>query len=97
MGFLVNLENFKYIFYNKLIKHYKETSKIHISFIKLLIYQTFGLNIFIQISIFSNTQIYILQYNYDGIQKKVMLWLLSGPPGFTFWISFAPVFSFIYC
>ena len=26
-----------------------------------------------------------------------MLWLLSGPPGFTCWISFAPVFSFIYC
>ena len=24
-----------------------------------------------------------------------MLWLLSGPPGFTCWISFAPVFSFI--
>ena len=22
---------------------------------------------------------------------------LSGPPGFTCWISFAPVFSFIYC
>ena len=26
-----------------------------------------------------------------------MLWLLSGPPGFTCWISFAPVFSFVYC
>ena len=26
-----------------------------------------------------------------------MLWLLSGPSGFTRWISFAPVFSFIYC
>ena len=24
-----------------------------------------------------------------------MLWLLSGPPGFTCWISFAAVFSFI--
>ena len=24
-----------------------------------------------------------------------MLW--TGPPGFTCWISFAPVFSFIYC
>ena len=24
-------------------------------------------------------------------------WLLSGPPGFTYWISFAPVFSFMYC
>ena len=23
-----------------------------------------------------------------------MLWLLSGPPGFTCWISFAPVFSY---
>ena len=23
-----------------------------------------------------------------------MLWLLSGPPGFTCWIFFAPVFSF---
>ena len=22
---------------------------------------------------------------------------LSGPPGFTYWISFAPVFRFIYC
>ena len=26
-----------------------------------------------------------------------MLWLLSGPPGFTCWISFTLVFSFIYC
>ena len=25
-----------------------------------------------------------------------MLWLLSGPPGFTCSISFAPVFSFMY-
>ena len=24
-------------------------------------------------------------------------WLLSGPPGFICWISFAPVFSFVYC
>ena len=24
-----------------------------------------------------------------------MLWLLSGSPGFTYWISFAPVFGFI--
>ena len=31
-----------------------------------------GLNIFIHISIYSNIQIYILQYNHDGIQKKVM-------------------------
>ena len=33
---------------------------------------TIGLNIFIHISIYSNIQIYILQYNHDGIQKKVM-------------------------
>ena len=26
-----------------------------------------------------------------------MIWLLSGPPGVNCWISFAPVFSFIYC
>ena len=26
-----------------------------------------------------------------------MLWLLLGPPEFTFWISFALVFSFIFC
>ena len=26
-----------------------------------------------------------------------MLWLLSGPLEFTCWISFAPVFSFMYC
>ena len=26
-----------------------------------------------------------------------MLWLLSGPLGATCWISFAPVFSLIYC
>ena len=25
-----------------------------------------------------------------------MLWLLSGPPGSTCWISFAPVFRFMY-
>ena len=24
-----------------------------------------------------------------------MLWLLSGPPGFTCWISFAPVLSLV--
>ena len=30
----------------------------------------FCLNIFIHISIYSNIQIYILQYNHDGIQKK---------------------------
>ena len=24
-----------------------------------------------------------------------MLWLLSGPPGFTCWVSFALVFSFL--
>ena len=30
----------------------------------------FGLNVFIHISIYSNIQIYILQYNHDGIQKK---------------------------
>ena len=28
--------------------------------------------------------------------SKTLLCLL-GPPGFTCWISFAPVFSFIYC
>ena len=32
-----------------------------------------------------------------GDGRGLMLWLLSGPPGFTSWISFAPVFSFIYC
>ena len=26
-----------------------------------------------------------------------MLWLLSGPPGFTCWIYFALVVSFIFC
>ena len=31
-----------------------------------------GLNIFIHISIYSNIQIYILQYHHDRIQKKVM-------------------------
>ena len=29
--------------------------------------------------------------------RGLVLWLLSGPPGFTCWISFAPVFSLIYC
>ena len=29
--------------------------------------------------------------------RGLMLWLLSGPPGFTCWISFSLVFSFIYC
>ena len=32
----------------------------------------FCFNIFIHISIYSNIQIDILQYNHDGIQKKVM-------------------------
>ena len=36
-----------------------------------------------------------LIYWLDG--RGLMLWLLSGPQGFTCWISFAPVFSFIYC
>ena len=30
-------------------------------------FDAFGLNIFIHISIYSNIQIYILQYNHDGI------------------------------
>ena len=41
---------------------------------------------------------------YDGsdlsIDEMVGAWCfgcLSGPPGFTCWISFAQVFSFIYC
>ena len=33
----------------------------------------------------------------DEMVGGLMLWLLSDPQGFTFWISFAPVFSFIYC
>ena len=35
-----------------------------------------------------------------SIDEMVGAWCfgcLSGPPGFTFWISFAPVFSLIYC
>ena len=36
-----------------------------------------------------------LIYWWDG--RGLLLWLLSGPPGFTCWISFARVFSFIYC
>ena len=32
-----------------------------------------GLNIFIHISIYSNIQIYILQYIHDGIQKKNLI------------------------
>ena len=35
-----------------------------------------------------------------SIDEMVVAWCfgcLSGPPGFTCWISFAPVFSFIYC
>ena len=35
-----------------------------------------------------------------SIDEMVGAWCfgcLSGPPGFTCWISFAPVFSFIYC
>ena len=36
-----------------------------------------------------------LIYWWDG--RGLMLWLLSGPPEFTCWISFATVFSLIYC
>ena len=36
-----------------------------------------------------------LIYWWDG--RGPMLGCLSGPPGFTCWISFAPVFSLIYC
>ena len=36
-----------------------------------------------------------LIYWWDG--RGLMLWLFVGPTGFTCWISFAPVFSFIYC
>ena len=35
-----------------------------------------------------------------SIDEMVGAWCfgcLSGPPGFTYWISFAPVFSLIYC
>ena len=36
---------------------------------------------------------------YDGSDLKTYLLIgcLSGPPGFTCWISFAPGFSLIYC
>ena len=34
--------------------------------------EEFDLNIFIHISIYSDKQKYILQYNHDGIQKEVM-------------------------
>ena len=27
----------------------------------------------------------------------MLLWLLSGPLGFIGWVSFAPVFSFMFC
>ena len=33
----------------------------------------------------------------DGMVGAWYYCCLSGPPGFTCWISFAPVFSFIYC
>ena len=35
-------------------------------------------------------------YGMDQVKEKSNL-SLSGPPGFTCWISFAPVFSLIYC
>ena len=42
-----------------------------------------------------------LKRTYVSINTNVHLssgsWLLSGPPGFTCWISFAQVFSFMYC
>ena len=31
------------------------------------------------------------------IRRDLMLWLLTGPLGYTWWIPFAPVFTFIYC
>ena len=36
---------------------------------------------------------------YDGSDLNTYLSMrwLSGPPGFIYWISFAPVFSFMYC
>ena len=35
---------------------------------------------------------------YDCCGLRVMSWLFVGPTGvYLFWISFAPVFSFIYC
>ena len=37
-----------------------------------MMFRFFGLNISIHISIYSDKQIYILQYNHDGIQKEVM-------------------------
>ena len=36
-----------------------------------------------------------LIYWWDG--RCLMLWLLSGPPGFAWWISLAPVLSLICC
>ena len=36
-----------------------------------------------------------LIYSLNG--RGLMLWLLLGPLWFTCWISFAPVFCFIYC
>ena len=33
--------------------------------------------------------------NTDSDVPRALGWFVSGPPGFTCWISFAPVFSFI--
>ena len=42
--------------------------------------------------------IYCLGLNVFWVSSRgLMLWLLSGQPGFTCWISFAPVFRFMYC
>ena len=35
--------------------------------------------------------------NNADTKTRLMLWLLSCPTGFTCWISFAPVFSFMNC
>ena len=36
-----------------------------------------------------------LNYRWDG--WGLVHWLLSGPWRFNYWISFAPIFSFVYC
>ena len=44
-------------------------------------------------AVFERVRVYILFQH----RKGFCFGCLSGPPGFTCWISFAPVFSFIYC
>ena len=67
----------------KIISHYKKIG--------------YNINVLQQIACLVVNPITVGNLSIDGLVEAWCFGCLSGPPGFTCWLSFAPVFSFIYC